>query len=62
MALPLEGEIVSAVQIFLPLAELQGQLFWQPCRYRRRLEGIIDPCPQITIDKQLLSQQRHEIG
>jgi hypothetical protein len=62
MALPLEVEIASAVQLFLHLAKLQGQLFWQTSWYRRRLEGIIDPCPQVPVDKQLLSQQRHEIG
>jgi hypothetical protein len=26
------------------------------------LEGMIDPHPQVTVDEQLLPQQRHQIG
>jgi len=39
---------------FVQLAELQGQLFWHPCRYRWWLEGIVQPNPQIAVDEQLL--------
>lgn len=47
---------------FIHLGKLQRQLLWQCFRYRRRPERIINPDPQIAVDKQLLAQQRHQIG
>jgi len=39
----------------IQLGKLQRQLLWQCFRYWRWLKGIIDPGPQIAIDKQLLA-------
>src|ERR1035441_9817348 len=38
------------------------QLFRQGFGQLRGLKGMIDPHPQVTVDEQLLPQQRHQIG
>jgi hypothetical protein len=43
--------------------KLQGQLtVVDPSQGRRCLEGIIEPAHQVPVNKQLLPQQRHQIG
>ena len=48
----------TAVQLLPDHRQLLGQRFWQ----LRGLKGMIDPHPQVTVDEQLLPQQRHQIG
>src|SRR5664279_5793133 len=48
----------AAVQLLPDHRQLLGQRFWQ----LRGLKGMIDPHPQVTVDEQLLPQQRHQIG
>src|SRR5271166_3031085 len=46
----------AAVQLLPEHRQLFGQRFWQ----LRGLKGMIDPHPPVTVDEQLLPQQRHQ--